>query len=148
MNLTGPTEKPNAPIGQKLHHFGFVVKSIAEAVDDFKMTLAGTWHEAIHHDPLQKVHVTFLEVAGGGPLFELVEPAASDSPVAAFLRRGGGLHHVCFEVDDLNAALEDARAHGGLVTSPAQPAVAFSGRRIAWVYTRKRLLIEYLEACR
>ena len=48
-------------------------------------------------------------------------------------------------MDNLETALADARALGAIVTRQPMPAVAFDGRRIAWIYTKNRLLIEYLE---
>jgi methylmalonyl-CoA/ethylmalonyl-CoA epimerase len=81
----------------------------------------------------------------GDPLFELIEPAHDQSPVYSFAAKGGGLHHVCYVVDKLEQALADARLLGALVTRQPMPAVAFGGRRIAWIYTKNRLLIEYLE---
>ena len=74
-----------------------------------------------------------------------MEPAGENAPVQAFVKRGGGLHHVCYEVENLEEALTRARDVGGLITRPPLPAVAFAGRRIAWVYTKSKLLIEYLE---
>jgi methylmalonyl-CoA/ethylmalonyl-CoA epimerase len=65
--------------------------------------------------------------------------------VIPFLKRGGGLHHLCYEIDDLEDQLALSRAQGGLVVRQPLPAVAFEGRRIAWVYTRNKLLVEYLE---
>jgi methylmalonyl-CoA/ethylmalonyl-CoA epimerase len=55
------------------------------------------------------------------------------------------LHHLCYEIEDLENQLALSRAQGGLVVKPPLPAVAFAGRRIAWVYTRNKLLLEYLE---
>jgi len=130
---------------RRLHHVGYVTNSISETVVDFAGSIAGTWDGAIFFDPLQKVRVTFVKLNGEQPMFELVEPATDDSPVHGFVRRGGGIHHVCFEVSHLDAELEDARMRGDVTAKPPLPAVAFSGRRIAWVYTRKRMLIEYLE---
>ena len=66
-------------------------------------------------------------------------------PVQTFAAKGGGLHHVCYVVDNLEEAIATARSHGALVTRQPMPAVAFGGRRIAWIYTKNRLLIEYLE---
>lgn len=83
--------------------------------------------------------------AGGGPQIELVEPAAEKSPVTAFLARGGGLHHVCYEVDDLEGHIRFMREQRAAVLRAPQPAVAFQGRRIAWVLTREKLLVELLE---
>jgi methylmalonyl-CoA/ethylmalonyl-CoA epimerase len=90
--------------------------------------------------------VTFLKSQrAGDPLWELVEPADEQSPVKSFAAKGGGLHHVCYVVDNLDQAITGARALGALIAREATPAVAFGGRRIAWIYTKNRLLIEYLE---
>jgi methylmalonyl-CoA/ethylmalonyl-CoA epimerase len=55
------------------------------------------------------------------------------------------LHHVCYVVDSLEQKLEESRAQRSLIVRSPVPAVAFGGRRIAWIYTRQKLLIEYLE---
>jgi methylmalonyl-CoA/ethylmalonyl-CoA epimerase len=130
---------------KKFHHVGYVTNSIDEAVADFIGSISGTWDGAIFSDPLQKVRVTFVRLGRDQPMFELVEPTSEDSPVKSFLRRGGGIHHVCFEVSHLETELEEARMRGDVTAKPPLPAAAFSGRRIAWVYTRRRMLIEYLE---
>ena len=128
------------------HHVGFVVSSIANSVQGFASALKADWDEQVYHDPNQGVRVTFLKSRrGGDPLWELVEPADTQSPVHGFAAKGGGMHHVCYVVDNLDQALVDARALGALVTRQPMPAVAFGGRRIAWIYTKNRLLIEYLE---
>lgn len=131
---------------QTLHHIGFVVPSIAGAVEHFTAGLCMRWDGRIFHDPLQSVRVTFLEQeAAGAPLIELVEPASPESHLAGFLKRGGGLHHLCYEVDLLDARIESALASGAILVRGPAPAVAFGGRKIAWVCTPDRLLVEYLE---
>jgi methylmalonyl-CoA/ethylmalonyl-CoA epimerase len=128
------------------HHVGFVVASIANSVHGFASALEMDWDEQVFHDPNQGVRVTFLKGRNAGdPLWELVEPADDKSPVQSFAAKGGGLHHVCYVTDNLEQALAGARSSGAIVTRPPMPAVAFGGRRIAWVYTKNRLLIEYLE---
>ena len=62
-----------------------------------------------------------------------------------FLARGGGLHHLCYLVEDLETSLTRLRAKGCLITSPPKPAVAFEGRRVAFLVTRERQLVELLE---
>jgi methylmalonyl-CoA/ethylmalonyl-CoA epimerase len=134
-----------APRGS-FHHFGFVVPSIQDIVRSFAESMSSNWDGEIIHDPNQRVHVTFL--CGKNPedpLIELVEPADDGSPVLSFLKRGGGLHHVCYVVDSLDKQLEDCRARHSLVVRPPLPAAAFGERRIAWVYTKNKLLVEYLE---
>ena len=110
----------------RLHHVGFVVASIAESVADYMSQFSLSWNEKIFHDPIQRVRVTFLESANPGePAFELVEPAADNSPVSRFLVTGGGLHHLCYEVEDLAATLQQARVLGAAIVRTPRPAVAF-----------------------
>ena len=130
----------------RLHHAGLVVASIPAGVEDFSKRLEISWDGIVTHDPNQKVKVCFLQV--GDSLIELVEPAAPDSPVGRFLQKGGGLHHLCYEVDDLDAQLAVLSTRGTVITSPPLPAAAFANRRIAWVMTGQRLLVELLEAVR
>jgi len=128
------------------HHIGFVVASIQTSVAGFQDALQAEWDGTIFHDPNQAVRVTFLcGKHAGNPRFELVEPAGENSPVTPFLKRGGGLHHLCYEIDNLENQLALSRDQGGIVVRPPLPAVAFEGRRIAWVYTKNKLLLEYLE---
>jgi methylmalonyl-CoA/ethylmalonyl-CoA epimerase len=74
-----------------------------------------------------------------------VEPANEASPVKNFLSKRVGLHHICYEIDDLESGLQSARAAGLFIVSTPRPAVAFNGRRIAWVSSKNRLLMEFLE---
>lgn len=129
-----------------LHHLGFVVPSISAAAEAFAASISAEWDNDIIHDPIQRVRVAFFNPADArNPVFELVEPAAEASPVTRFLKKGGGLHHVCYEIDGLERGLTDAKQAGFVMVAPPAPAVAFGGRRIAWVWSRNRLLIELLE---
>jgi methylmalonyl-CoA/ethylmalonyl-CoA epimerase len=128
------------------HHFGFVVSSIPATVKSFMESMSLDWDGHTIHDPNQGVRVTFLSSKNAAdPLVELVEPVGADSPVSSFLKRGGGLHHVCYVVDSLDEQLKECHTKRALVVRPPLPAAAFGGRRIAWAYTRNKLLIEYLE---
>jgi methylmalonyl-CoA/ethylmalonyl-CoA epimerase len=148
MSATNPCSLNWTPQGN-FHHVGFVVSSIQECAHSFASTLNAVWDGHIIHDPNQGVRVGFLRgVQSADPLFELVEPVGENTTVFAFLKRGGGLHHVCYEVPDLEEALTRIRTLGALIARPPMPAPAFGNRRIAWVYTKNRLLIEYLERSR
>jgi methylmalonyl-CoA/ethylmalonyl-CoA epimerase len=128
-----------------LHHVGFVVPSIADVAEEFAMFMSASWDGKIFHDPLQRVRVAFFKAADArNPVFELVEPADEVSPVSNFLKKPVGLHHVCYEIDDLESVLQEAQRLGFVIVSDPAPAVAFGGRRIAWV-SKSRLVIEFLE---
>jgi len=132
-----------------IHHVGFVVADIEAGLRGFVQSLAAKWDGKIFADPIQKVKVAFLVTRPGDARIELVQPAADDSPVSRFLaERGGGFHHVCYEVEDLNRALAEFRGRGALLARPPKPAVAFEGRRIAWVLTAEKFLVELLESAR
>lgn len=130
----------------RLHHMGFVVSSIEASMPGFVKSLSATWDGRIFEDPNQKVKVAFLQTRPEDAQVELVEPAGEDSPVSKFLReRGGGLHHACYEVADLEHALTDFHSRGAVIAKRPKPAVAFDGRRIAWVLTAEKFLVELLE---
>jgi methylmalonyl-CoA/ethylmalonyl-CoA epimerase len=133
-------------VTSRLHHIGFVVASISTSAEGFARSLSASWDGRIIYDPLQTANVSFLVAGAGQPLIELVEPAGESSPVARVAERGGGLHHLCYEVASLEEQLERSRAAGAILVRPPLPAIAFGGRRICWIFTRERLLLEYLEA--
>jgi methylmalonyl-CoA/ethylmalonyl-CoA epimerase len=130
---------------QVLHHIGIVVPQIRPVFEGFALSVGGRPDSEIIYDPLQQVSVAFIRPDTPGPAIELIEPGAENSPVSNLAKTGGGLHHLCYEVDNLETELEIARSHGGIVVRKPLPAVAFGGRRIAWVFTKYRLLVEYLE---
>ena len=129
-----------------LHHTGYVVSSIAESIERWRDTLSAISISETFQDDTQGARVAFLEFApGGSTMLELVEPVAADSPTGRFLQKGGGLHHLCFEVDDLEEQIRAMKARKAMLIRHPKPAVAFGGRRIAWMVTRDKLLVEYLE---
>ncbi|HEX3969460.1 MAG TPA: VOC family protein [Edaphobacter sp.] len=99
-------------------------------------------------DPIQKVSVSFLTQSDSDIAeIELIAPLGEDSPITSTLAKsGGGAYHLCFETTDIEQALVHAKNNGCIVVSPPVPAVAFDGRRIAWIYTRSRQLFELVEA--
>jgi len=132
--------------GPSLHHAGYVVGDIAAAIPGFVRCMGAAWDGSIFEDTLQKVKVAFLATRPGEPRLELVEPLGPDSPVSRFLReRGGGLHHLCYEVDDLQWHIAEMKRRGALIAKRPKPAVAFGGRPIAWMLTAEKLLLEFLE---
>jgi methylmalonyl-CoA/ethylmalonyl-CoA epimerase len=141
LQFTGP------PRQLRLHHIGFVLASIQESAEAFARSLGATWDRNIVFDPVQKVRVTFLQGAHvSDSLIELVEPGGPESPVSRFLDGGGGLHHLCYEVEDLESHLSLCKPLGIVIIRHPVPAVAFGGRRIAWAVTRKGPLLEFLES--
>jgi methylmalonyl-CoA/ethylmalonyl-CoA epimerase len=136
----------NQDSAQRLHHLGFVVADVAAGMEGFVRSLAAAWDGRIYADPHQRVKVAFLAIRPGDPLIELVQPAEENSPVQRFLtEQGGGLHHVCYEVGDLEEQMAEMKARGCMILRQPKPAIAFDGRRIAWILTAEKLLVELLE---
>lgn len=119
--------------GARYHHTGLVTASIES------MCGAGVAIE----DPIQRVRVAFVRLHG--QLLELVEPWDGQSPVALSLQKGNKLLHLCYSVPDLTASLQQCRPHGLLPLSKPQPATAFGGRRIVWVFSNRYGLFELME---
>src|SRR5260370_33120458 len=97
-------------------------------------------------DPLQRVTVCFAEMRGGTTI-ELVEPLGENSPVDAIIGSSrGGIYHLCFEADDLDAELARFRGTRCVPLGKPVPAVAFRGRRIAVPPTPRPGLLPIVEA--
>ncbi len=93
----------------RIDHIGIVVRDILEALKVYQTALGLTLTE-VSYVPDQKVQVAFLPL--GESNIELVQPTAEGTGTARFLaRHGEGIHHVCIEVDDIEAALERLKAH-------------------------------------
>ena len=135
-------------LGLRLRHIGIAVPELGPAVDMLSTLMGYNTVSGPFDDPLQKVRVQFLAKSAGDPAeIELVAPLGDDSPVHSMLAKGkGGAYHLCFETPDLNAALRHASENGCVVVAEPVPAVAFEGRRIAWIYTSTRQLFELVEA--
>jgi methylmalonyl-CoA/ethylmalonyl-CoA epimerase len=144
------TEQPRdfrLPCQVKLHHIGFVLASIQESAESFARSLGATWNGDIVFDPIQRVRLAFIQGRNeADPLVELVEPGDPKSPVTRFLERGGGMHHLRYEVGDLESHLTFCKPLGVITIRNPVPAVAFGGRRIAWAVTKTGALLEFLES--
>jgi methylmalonyl-CoA/ethylmalonyl-CoA epimerase len=133
------------PSGRRLHHIGLVVPKVQEAAESFDKWLGPIETTMPFEDEAQKVRVQFVH-AGGGTFIELIEPATTGSPVDQFLRdRGGGLHHIAFEVPDFDLALQEVERNGARLVG--RPWIGFEGRRLAFVMPRSglRLLVELVQ---
>jgi methylmalonyl-CoA/ethylmalonyl-CoA epimerase len=131
----------------RLHHIGYAVAGIRSYRESFLDPLFGPVEMGeIHEDPIQGVRVAFVSV-GSGPLIELIEPVGSDSPVSRIIGSArGGLYHLGYEVDDLDREIERFRGQKCLPLGRPVRAVAFEGRRIVFLLTPHRDLIELIES--
>jgi methylmalonyl-CoA/ethylmalonyl-CoA epimerase len=127
-----------------LHHVGLVVGEIGKTAELYGKLLGLDVITSASIDEAQGVKVAFLE-AGNGVKLELVEPIGNDSPVMDFAKKGGGLHHLCYEVSNLNDAVQNMWRQGAIIVRDPSPALALDGRNVAFLYSPDRSLIELLE---
>ena len=113
-----------------LDHIGIAVRSIEEALPVYRaLGLAESGREDV---PGQKVRTAFLPA--GEPAIELLEPTSGDSPIAGFLaKRGPGIHHLCFAVDDLDGMLA-ALDGSGYRLIHRSPVPGAGGKRVAFLH--------------
>jgi len=94
----------------KINHIGVAVTSLEKSIP-FYRDIMGMRLEGTEEVSDQKVRVAFLAV--GDSRIELLEPTSPDSPVAKFLEKNGeGVHHIAYEVDDIEQTLAQLKAHG------------------------------------
>ncbi len=115
---------------KRIDHVAIIVRSIEQALS-FYRDMLGIVPSEIKTVPTEQVRIAFLPLGGpGGSEIELVEPTNADSSLAKFLeKRGEGLHHICLEVDNIDAELADMQAKGAQVLD-TQPRIAAEGRAI------------------
>ena len=114
-----------------LHHVAIAVASIEEARRTYVDVLGMTAGEV---ERVEDQRVDVLMCFAGDQRIELVQPAGEDSPVTKFLaRRGGGLHHLAYRVEDLEQALARLKA-AGVRLIDHEPRAGAHGTRIAFVH--------------
>src|SRR2546428_3640220 len=124
-----PERKEN-PMPKRIDHVAIIVRDIEQALLFYRDTL-GIAPSEIKQVPTEQVRIAFLPMGGpGGSEIELIEPTTADSSLSNFLeKRGEGLHHICLEVDDIDAALAEMQEKGAPVLDK-QPRIAAEGRAI------------------
>lgn len=118
-----------APKGTRIAHVGIALESIASQLPFYTAVLGMPEAEVSDSDG-----AVIRAVAAGESLVELLEPDGADTPVGKFLaRRGPGIHHICFAVDDLDATLDKCRAAGVRLIDET-PRTGAEGKRIAFIH--------------
>lgn len=132
-------------MGFTLHHFGVAVADIREAASRYIELFGYRLESELIHDQRQEAYVQFLRFPGDSTFLELVQPDGPESKLSRAIAKGGGLNHICLSTDDIEAACRDLRRRGLFLIAPPTPAVAFKGRRIAWLMGRDRVITELVE---
>lgn len=129
---------------KKIDHIGIVVQDIEAALKVYRDAL-GLELTKTEFVPEQQVKIAFLPT--GESEIELVQPTTDDSGIARYLaRRGEGIHHICLEVDDIEAALAQV-AGRGMELIDETPRTGSGGQKLAFVHPKSAhgVLIEFYE---
>tara|TARA_B100001750_G_C15059921_1_gene375777 strand:- start:78 stop:491 length:414 start_codon:yes stop_codon:yes gene_type:complete len=130
----------------KLHHIGVVVQNINESLGEIANFLNFESTSLPTLIGSQKVNICFLKT--NNVYVELIEPAEENSPITNFAKEGGGFHHLCFEVDNIQQEIDKMVKNGAhLVVAPIK---GFEDRLIAFIMLNLKKtnckLIELVEA--
>lgn len=110
---------------QKIHHVGIVVRSLEEAYRFYRDTLGLPVHR---EQTVEEQHVRAALLTLGDSEVELLEPIDADSGIGRFLeRRGEGLHHICFQVGNIEAILDELKRKGANLIDH-EPRIGLAGR--------------------
>ena len=122
---------PSTPRGPRVSHIGIAVEAIAETLPFFRDVLGLKEVDLDDSDG-----ASIVGLSAGEPLVELLQADDPASPIARFVaKRGPGIHHICFSVDDLDAMLERCRA-AGIQLIDERPRIGAEGKRIAFLHPR------------
>jgi methylmalonyl-CoA/ethylmalonyl-CoA epimerase len=130
------------PDRPRIAHVGVAVADLDAALAFYRDVLGLT-----PHPPEQADGATIVSLSFGDSEVELLAPLRTDSPIAKFLeRRGPGIHHICYRVPDLDAALASCRRAGYRLVDEI-PRTGAGGRRIAFVHPKATagILLELTE---
>ncbi len=128
---------------KKISHIGIAVKNLEEAIKFYEKL--GLELEAIEEIPSQKVRVAFLPV--GEVRIELLEATSEDSPIAKYIeKKGEGIQHIAFQVDDLTEKLKEAEEKD-IILIDKEPRVGAHGADIAFLHPKSTygVLVEFCE---
>jgi methylmalonyl-CoA/ethylmalonyl-CoA epimerase len=119
----------------RLNHVAIAVKDLEKASAVYKNAL-GAKVGAPFAQPEHGVNVVFIELPN--TKIELLEPLGEGSPIAKFLEKSpdGGIHHVCYEVDDIIAARDQLKAQGARVLGDGNPKIGAHGKPVLFLHPK------------
>lgn len=133
---------------KKVNHIGIAVKDIEESLKVYR-DLLGLELEGQHEVEEQKVITAFFPV--GETHIELVQPTEGNVGVTKFIeKRGEGVHHICFEVDDIEQALADLKARGARLIDEQPREMEDGKKKMAFLHPKSTggVLIELYQICK
>jgi methylmalonyl-CoA/ethylmalonyl-CoA epimerase len=119
----------------RLNHVAIAVPDLAAAAKLYRETLGAEVSEPVN---MPEHGVTTVFVTLPNTKIELLHPLGKDSPIAGFLERNasGGIHHVCYEVDDILAARDRLKASGARVLGNGEPKIGAHGKPVLFLHPK------------
>ncbi len=119
----------------RLNHVAIVVPDLAAAADTYRQTLGAQVSEPM---PLPDHGVTTVFVELPNTKIELLQPLGEKSPIAKYLQRNpdGGMHHLCYEVEDILAARDHLLAQGARVLGDGEPRAGAHGKPVLFLHPK------------
>ena len=119
----------------RLNHVAIAVPALAQAAAVYRNALGADVSEPV---PQPEHGVTVVFVTLPNTKIELLEPLGEQSPIAAFLERNpsGGMHHICYEVDDILAARDHLKAAGARVLGDGEPKIGAHGKPVLFLHPK------------
>lgn len=119
----------------RLNHIAIAVRDLASASAVYRDTLGAKVSDPLPQ-PEHGVTVVFIELPNSK--VELLEPLGAGSPIAKFLEKNpdGGMHHICYEVDDILAARDRLKAQGARVLGDGEPKIGAHGKPVLFLHPK------------
>jgi methylmalonyl-CoA/ethylmalonyl-CoA epimerase len=119
----------------RLNHIAIAVPDLGKASETYRKVLGAKVSEPVPQ-PAHGVTVVFVELAN--TKLELLAPLGPDSPISNYLKRNpeGGIHHLCFEVDDILAARDRLRSEGARVLGDGAPKIGAHGNPVLFLHPK------------
>jgi len=128
----------------QIDHIAVAVRSIDAAAERLSALLGYVRKTTKVTNTRQKVNVVFLSKEASLDI-KLIEPSDAESPLWDFVRKGGGLHHLCIKVPDVATACADLAGKGARVIAQPAPGEAFDDHLIAFLYLGLGLNVEVID---
>ena len=119
----------------RLNHVAIAVPDLAAASRQYAETLGARVHPA-QDEPEHGVTVVFIDLPN--TKIELLHPLGAASPITGFLEKNpaGGIHHICYEVDDILAARDRLKAHGARILGDGEPKIGAHGKPVLFLHPK------------
>ena len=132
-------------MANKINHLAIVVENLDEALGFWQDAL-GLSLTATEENPGENVNIGFLKI--GESQIELLEPTNAESGIGKYLaKRGAGMHHLCVEVDDIEATMQRLRAHDVELINDLPKTRTEDGVRYCFVHPKSAfgVMVEFYE---